>query len=83
MNKLPLNIGFIFILFIVVPLCVHAQIEEDFDNDGDVDGSDFAIMKMEFSLPDCGAISPCAADIHPFKYIRERKLVVGPWIVRN
>ncbi len=34
----------------------------DFDNDGDVDGSDLAVFSREFGRTDCGPANPCKGD---------------------
>ena len=36
--------------------------EGDFDNDGDVDGSDLAVFATDFGRTDCGAEDPCEGD---------------------
>ena len=56
------------LIFFILLYCgeTFAQVEEDFDNDGDVDGADFAIIQTEFGRTDCGTVSPCAGDIHPY-----------------
>ena len=37
--------------------------EGDFDNDGDVDGSDLAVFAEDFGRTDCGTGEPCEGDI--------------------
>ena len=34
----------------------------DFDNDGDVDGSDLAVFSADFGRTDCGSGAPCEGD---------------------
>jgi hypothetical protein len=68
MSKILLYAGLSLILIIILSFEIFVQVEEDFDNDGDVDGTDFAIMSMELGRKDCGIIFPCAGDIHPFNY---------------
>jgi hypothetical protein len=66
MCKIRFNAVLSLLFILIFSSEIFAQIEEDFDNDGDVDGIDFAIISMEFGRKDCGSASPCAADIHPF-----------------
>ena len=36
--------------------------EGDFDNDGDVDGSDLAVFAADFGRTDCSTTDPCEGD---------------------
>ena len=43
-------------------LVVVEACEGDFDNDGDVDGSDLAVFAADFGRTDCSPADPCAGD---------------------
>ncbi|UCD82364.1 MAG: hypothetical protein JSW26_13340 [Desulfobacterales bacterium] len=68
MRKILLFTGLSLIFTAFLSFEIFAQVEEDFDVDGDVDGIDLAIMNREFGRKDCGSLSHCAGDIHPFNY---------------
>jgi hypothetical protein len=38
--------------------------EGDFDNDGDVDGSDLAVLAADFGRTDCSTGDPCGGDFN-------------------
>jgi hypothetical protein len=66
MSKIFLYSSLVLIIVITTSFDIFAQVEEDFDNDGDVDGSDLAVIQIEYGRNDCELATPCAGDIHPY-----------------
>ena len=49
---------------------------DDFDNDGDVDGSDLAMFAADFERTDCGIEEFCEGDFDRDNYVNGSDLAV-------
>jgi lysophospholipase L1-like esterase len=64
-GKVLINIGFSFIMVILISTNNFAQCEGDFNNDGDLDGEDLNLITLEFGRTDCLTGPSCNGDIYP------------------
>ena len=62
MSNALIRIGLCIIFVLLISFEIFAQCEGDFDNDGDVDGTDGAVISTDYGRTDCGTSPVCEGE---------------------